>query len=182
MIERNEIAIADLLRHKTLGIVSHQPQEDEKSDEIWVRNENWSLYHVYLADCEWPAEDDEKANNFWKRLKELGYMNPDNLLPKEKRTFVESERTKEATHKYLHILDKLGEKGRKKAMDIAKVGDVMEAKDIDKYLDVLDNELDRIHALLRYQPYEKQGGDYDELVKIMKRFQVEILKFGKALK
>ena len=67
-------------------------------------------------------------------------------------------------------------------MEITKVGDVMEAKDIDKYLDVLDNELDRIHALLRYQPYEKQGGDYDELVKIMKRFQVEILKFGKALK
>ena len=47
MIERNEIAIADLLRHKTLGIVSHQPQGDEKSDEIWVRNKNWSLYHVY---------------------------------------------------------------------------------------------------------------------------------------
>ena len=67
-------------------------------------------------------------------------------------------------------------------MDIREMGDVMEAKDIDKYLDVLDNELDRIHALLRYEPYEKQGGDYDELVKIMKRFQVEILKFGKALK
>ena len=50
-----------------------------------------------------------------------------------------------------------------------------------KYLDVLDNELDRIHNLLRYEPYEKQGGDYDELVKIMKRFQIEILRCGKAL-
>ena len=67
-------------------------------------------------------------------------------------------------------------------MEITRIGDVMEAKDIDKYLDILDNELDRIHALLRYQSYEKQGGDYDELVKIMKRFQIEILKFGKMLK
>ena len=67
-------------------------------------------------------------------------------------------------------------------MEITRIGDVMEAKDIDKYLDVLDNELDRIHTLLRYQPYEKQGGDYDELIKIMKRFQIEILKFGKVLK
>lgn len=54
--------------------------------------------------------------------------------------------------------------------------------DVQKYLDVLDNELDRIHALLRYEPYEKMGGDYDELVKIMKRFEVELLKIGKVLK
>ena len=50
-----------------------------------------------------------------------------------------------------------------------------------KYLDVLDNELDRIHVLLRYGPYEKSGGDYDELIKIMKRFQIETLRFGKHL-
>ena len=164
---RDELAIADLLRHRTLGIVSHQPQVEERPGEIWVRNKNWSLYNVYLADCEWPAEDDEEADNFWKRLKELGYMKSDNLPPGSTST---------------GFLHKIKEEGKKEAMEITKVGDVMEAKDIDKYLDVLDNELDRIHALLRYQPYEKQGGDYDELVKIMKRFQVEILRFGKILK
>jgi|AACY02.9.fsa_nt_gi hypothetical protein len=68
---------------------------------------------------------------------------------------------------------------RRDAMEIYKIGDVMTAKDIEKYLDVVDNELDRIHALLRYEKYEKNGGDYDELVKIMKRFQAELLKFGK---
>ena len=88
------------------------------------------------------------------------------------------------------FLHKIKEEGKKEAMEqnqkdgfhLFSAGEVIATKDIDKYLDVLDNELDRIHALLRYQPYEKQGGDYDELVKIMKRFQVEILKFGKALK
>ena len=178
MIERNEIAIADLLRHKTLGIVSPQPQGDEKSDEIWVRNENWSLYHVYLADCEWPAEDDEKANNFWKRLKELGYMNPDDLPPKKKRRFVGD---------WTNIKPHLGDlsEGRK-TMGFKKLEDLQDSRDyvsaLNKYLDIIDNELDRIHALLRYPKYEKEGGDYDYLVKVMYRFQSELLKFGKVPK
>jgi len=175
MINPDEIAIADLFRHKYLGIVSHQPQGDEKPGEVWVRNKHWSLYSVSLSDCEWPEEDDEEANDFWNRLKELGYIKHDNLPPKFKRKSVGAEWTN--IRPYLGDLEE-----GKKQMEITKVGDVIEAKDIDKYLDVLDNELDRIHVLLRYEPYEKQGGDYDELVKIMKRFQIEILRFGKVLK
>jgi len=57
-----------------------------------------------------------------------------------------------------------------------------EIKKSEKYLDVLDNELDRIHVLLLYDSYEKNGGDYDELVRIMKRFQIEILRVGKTAK
>lgn len=67
-------------------------------------------------------------------------------------------------------------------MDVTTIGDVSIMENVDKYLDVLDNELDRIHTLLKYEAYEKNGGDYDELVRIMKRFQIEILKFGKPLK
>lgn len=66
-------------------------------------------------------------------------------------------------------------------MEITRIGDITMIKEIDKYLDVLDNELDRIHVLLRYDKYEKMGGDYDELIRIMKRFESEILKFGKTV-
>ena len=71
MVDIDRIAIADLLKHPKLGIVSHQPilkGEYKTSDDITVRDVNFKQYTVLASECEWPTEDDEEANNYWKNI------------------------------------------------------------------------------------------------------------------
>jgi len=66
-MDKNLLAIADVLRHKTLGLVSHQPdfKNDLLGDQIQVRDMNWSLSIVSAADC-MPTTREEK-DSYWEK-------------------------------------------------------------------------------------------------------------------
>lgn len=67
MIKLDELAIADVLRHKILGLVSFQPDihmEYKEKDPIPIRDINGMLGFVLLQDCiETTVEEREK---YWK--------------------------------------------------------------------------------------------------------------------
>ena len=64
MVDTNKIAIADVLKHPKLGLVSHQPDIHEPiSDTIRVRDFSGGLHSVLASECEWPSEQD---GDYWK--------------------------------------------------------------------------------------------------------------------
>lgn len=70
-MDRNIIAISDILRHKDLGIISHQPGRigsdfyPKEENSIYVRDMGFILYTVSADDCE-PSTLKEKEE-YWKR-------------------------------------------------------------------------------------------------------------------
>jgi hypothetical protein len=70
MVDTNKIAIADVLRHPTLGLVSHQPGFGEPiSDRIHVRDLNWILHHTLASECELPTGDE--ITDYWKKVNDI---------------------------------------------------------------------------------------------------------------
>ena len=70
MVDFNNIAIADCLKHPIHGIVSHQPTIDTPiEDKIWVRDTQWRLFQVLASECEYPAEGERE--NYWRTANEL---------------------------------------------------------------------------------------------------------------
>jgi len=70
MINTNELAIADLFRHKILGIVSHQPDlreayPYEEDSRIRVRNRLGQVHYIYAKDCEYLNAGDDHMQ-FWE--------------------------------------------------------------------------------------------------------------------
>ena len=72
-MDKNLLAIADVLRHKTLGLVSHQPdfKNELSGDKIRVRDINWIIHIISATDCEWATR--EERENYWEKT--LGKQN-----------------------------------------------------------------------------------------------------------
>jgi len=68
MININELAICDLLKHTELGIVSYQPRDirSVSSQFIAVRDINFKLYWVFIGDCELPTG--EEGEDYWEQI------------------------------------------------------------------------------------------------------------------
>lgn len=76
MMNRNILAIADVICHKKLGIVSHQPGRIGSDDyypkgknKIYVRNINFILHTVSANDCK-PSTIKEKEE-YWRQNKHV---------------------------------------------------------------------------------------------------------------
>jgi len=67
MVDFNELAIADCLKHPEFGIVSHQPSiEDPIDDRIMIRDASFKLWEVLASDCEWASEEESK--DYWHQI------------------------------------------------------------------------------------------------------------------
>jgi len=67
-MDYNKIAIADVLKHPKLGIISHQPDTDSPlTDKIRVRGLEDEVLFVLASECE-PASFEE-GENYWKNIK-----------------------------------------------------------------------------------------------------------------
>lgn len=71
MVDYNKIAIADVLKHPRLGIISHQPDFNDKiQDRIRVRDIQGKLNYVLASDCEFPTQ--EEYDLYWKSFSKGG--------------------------------------------------------------------------------------------------------------
>ena len=68
MVDFNNIAIADVLKHPKLGLVSHQPAWNEPiSNLITVRDLNFVLHqNIQASECELPTGDE--IADYWKKV------------------------------------------------------------------------------------------------------------------
>ena len=71
MVDFMKLAIADVLRHPTLGIISYQPAMDQPfADFISVRDSDFIFHHNILAsECEWGTE--EEAREYWREVNKI---------------------------------------------------------------------------------------------------------------
>jgi len=70
MVDFNDIAIADCLKHPIHGIISHQPAIDTPiEDRIWVRDIQFRLLQVLASECEYPTM--EERETYWKTVEKL---------------------------------------------------------------------------------------------------------------
>jgi len=68
-MDKNMLALADVVKHKTLGTVSYQGIDKTlKDDEIFVRDIMWILHIVYASDCDTASIED--ADKYWRRNKQ----------------------------------------------------------------------------------------------------------------
>lgn len=71
-MNRYTIAIADILKHKTLGIVSHQPGKigadfyPKGKNNIYVRDINFVLHSVSADDCK--STTIKESKEYWKKI------------------------------------------------------------------------------------------------------------------
>ena len=67
-LELKALAIADLIKHKSLGVVSFQPELGEffEDSKIPVRDLNFKKHYVDLDDCCWPQGDE--GENYWSTV------------------------------------------------------------------------------------------------------------------
>ena len=69
MVDYNEMAIADCLKHPILGIISHQPDIHTKvEDKIFVRDIDFKLTTTFASECEWASEEERIL--YWKKVNE----------------------------------------------------------------------------------------------------------------
>jgi len=67
-MDYNKIAIADVLKHPELGIISHQPDiHSPLTDKIRVRGLEDKVLFVLASECE-PASSEE-SEDYWKNIK-----------------------------------------------------------------------------------------------------------------
>lgn len=69
MVDTYKLAIADVLKHPKLGLISFQPNLREPvSDTIRVRTPDRVVHYVSAAECDPPSETD--ISDYWKRFDE----------------------------------------------------------------------------------------------------------------
>ena len=69
MVDYKQLAIADVLKHPKLGLVSHQPTfTDEIRDEIRVRDIDREVHTTLASECEFPTEEEYEL--YWKEFNE----------------------------------------------------------------------------------------------------------------
>ena len=67
MTDYREIAIADVLKHPRLGLVSHQPiLRDIMEDSIRVKDLRGNIQYVLASECDWPLMSEIKA--YWREV------------------------------------------------------------------------------------------------------------------
>ena len=68
MIKPTELAICDVMKHSSLGLISFQPVITDKfnSTSVRVRNVKGRLFQVDLSDCNWPKDDE--YNQYWREF------------------------------------------------------------------------------------------------------------------
>ena len=70
MINTYDLAIADVIRHDKLGLVSHQPNLKEHiSDTVRVRDIYGWYSLVHVSNCDWPT--DTEILWFWKEVQRI---------------------------------------------------------------------------------------------------------------
>ena len=69
MVDTLKIAIADLLKHPELGIVSYQPDLTEPiSDRLRVRDRQGYIHYVLASECDYPG--DGETEGYWRNFPE----------------------------------------------------------------------------------------------------------------
>lgn len=63
----NRLALADILNHPRLGVVSFQGDVgDIMGDRIYVRDDNFILHEALASECDLPSDEEHSA--YWKRV------------------------------------------------------------------------------------------------------------------
>ena len=66
MIKPSELAIADVMRHSSLGLISFQPCASDRGNVtvVRVRNIRGKLFQANLDKCNWPTTDEYES--YWR--------------------------------------------------------------------------------------------------------------------
>lgn len=68
LVNSEKVAIADVLKHKILGLVSHQPDLNEEiTRSLRVMDSSGKIYYVHDYDCDFATR--EEMNEYWQGLK-----------------------------------------------------------------------------------------------------------------